>query len=95
MKRTALCAALLASLGATTALAQTPSWSPPPENQRCPSKWGANDEKGSMNHQKPAAVMNAAKLITAGEVFELAHVLGPNMAFFGHGASMCIQSAPS
>jgi len=27
--------------------------------------------------------MNAAKLITAGEVFELAHVLGPNMAFFG------------
>ena len=29
------------------------------------------------------AVMNAAKLIKSGEVFELAHVLGPSMAFFG------------
>jgi hypothetical protein len=35
----------------------------PAEAQRCPSKWGANDERGSMNHQKPAAVMNAARLI--------------------------------
>jgi kynurenine formamidase len=65
------------------ALAQSPSWSPPAENQRCPSKWGPTDERGSANHQKPAAVMNAAKLIKSGEVIELAHVLGPNMAFFG------------
>jgi kynurenine formamidase len=36
-----------------------------------------------MNHQKPAAVMNAARLIKSGEVIELAHVLGPQMAFFG------------
>ena len=35
------------------------------------------------NHQKPAAVLNAAKLIKTGEVIELAHVLGPSMAFFG------------
>ena len=27
--------------------------------------------------------MNAAKLIKSGEVIELAHVLGPSMAFFG------------
>lgn len=65
------------------AFAQSPTWSPPPENQRCPSKWGANDERGSMNHQKAAAVMNAAKLIKAGEVIELGHVLGPAMPFFG------------
>ena len=33
-------AVLGAILAATpTALAQTPSWTPPPENQRCPSKW--------------------------------------------------------
>src|SRR6185436_15110127 len=65
------------------AYAQAPSWTVPAESQRCPSKWGANDERGSANHQKPAAVLNAAKLIKAGEVIELAHVLGPSMAFFG------------
>ncbi len=64
------------------AFAQTPSWVPPPENQRCPSKWGATDERGSANHQKPATVVNAAKLIKTGEVIEIAHVLGPNMPFF-------------
>jgi hypothetical protein len=66
-----------------TAFAQAPTWTVPEESQRCPSKWGAADERGSGNHQKPAAVMNAAKLIKTGEVFELAHVLGPSMAFFG------------
>ena len=67
----------------TVANAQAPSWTVPAESQRCPSKWGAADERGSVNHQKPAAVMNAAKLIKTGEVIELAHVLGPSMAFFG------------
>jgi hypothetical protein len=67
----------------TAAYAQAPTWTVPEESQRCPSKWGAADERGSGNHQKPAAVMNAAKLIKTGEVFELAHVLGPSMAFFG------------
>jgi hypothetical protein len=66
-----------------TAFAQAPTWTVPEESQRCPSKWGAADERGSGNHQKPAAVMNAAKLIRTGEVIELAHVLGPSMAFFG------------
>jgi kynurenine formamidase len=62
------------------ATAQAPSWTVPAESERCPSKWGAADERGSANHQKPAAVMNAVKLIKTGEVIELAHVLGPNMA---------------
>jgi kynurenine formamidase len=83
MKIIAFSAAILTSLVSVTALAQTPSWSPPPESQRCPSKWGADDQRGSMNHQKPAAVLGAAKLIRTGEVIEMAHVLGPNMAFFG------------
>src|SRR5215510_15950965 len=63
------------------AAAQT--WKVPPESQRCPSKWGAGDERGSMNHQKPAAVLNAARLIKSGEVIELAHVLNAQMAFSG------------
>lgn len=84
MKRIASSAVLSAVLmSVTAAQAQTPSWTVPAESARCPSKWGAADERGSMNHQKPAAVMNAAKLIKTGEVIELAHVLGPNMAFFG------------
>jgi kynurenine formamidase len=68
---------------ATAAQAQAPSWSPPPENERCPSKWGANDERGSANHMKPATVMNAMKLVKTGEVIEIGHVLGPTMPFFG------------
>jgi kynurenine formamidase len=59
------------------------SWKMPPDNQRCPSKWGAGDERGSMNHQKPAAVLNATRLIKTGEVIELGHMLSPGMPFFG------------
>src|ERR1044072_4579893 len=76
-------AALALVLGAATAHAQTPSWAVPPENVRCPSKWGAGDERGSANLMKPALVLEAVKLIKAGEIIELAHVLGPSMAFFG------------
>jgi kynurenine formamidase len=80
--------ALAAALGgsllfATAALAQAPTWSPPPESQRCPSRWGPADERGSMNRQNAAAVMNAAKLIKTGEVIELGHVLSDKMPFFG------------
>jgi len=67
----------------TAALAQTPSWSPPPESQRCPSKWGAGDERGAGNHMKPQTVLNAAKLIKTGEVIELGHVLSGNIPFSG------------
>jgi kynurenine formamidase len=69
--------------GTLAANAQTPSWTVPAENQRCPSKWGAGDERGAVNHQKPAAVLNAVKLIKTGEVIELGHVLSPTMPFFG------------
>ena len=82
MKAFTLGAAITLAFSAT-AWAQAPTWTVPAESQRCPSKWGAADERGSANHQKPAAVMNGAKLIKTGEVIELAHVLGPSMAFFG------------
>ena len=70
-------------IGGSSAMAQAPSWTPPPENARCPSKWGAGDERGSANHMKPQSVLNAAKLIKTGEVIELGHVLGAGMPFFG------------
>jgi kynurenine formamidase len=59
---------------ATDAAAQ--SWRPPSPSERCPSKWGAADERGSGNHMKPANVLRAARLIKTGEHFELGHVLG-------------------
>ncbi len=82
MQRTILAtsAAVLLSL-ASIAQAQ---WNVPPESQRCPSKWGAGDERGSGNHMKnPETVLRGARLIKTGEVIELGHVLGPNMPFFG------------
>jgi hypothetical protein len=82
-------------LMAGAAFAQSPTWSPPPENQRCPSKWGANDERGSANHIKPDRVANAMRLVKSGEIIELGHVLNDKMPFFGRGASTCTRSAPS
>jgi kynurenine formamidase len=76
-------AALALALTAVTANAQTPSWTVPPESARCPSKWGAGDERGSANLMKPQLVLDSIKLITTGEIIELAHVLGPAMPFFG------------
>ena len=46
---------------------------------RCPSKWGAGDERGAGNHMKPQSVLNATKLIKTGEVIELGHVLNAAM----------------
>jgi hypothetical protein len=44
-------------------VATAQSWTPPTESQRCPSKWGAADERGSGNLMKPEQVLKAAKLI--------------------------------
>src|SRR5260370_13086380 len=58
-------------------------WNLPAESQRCPSKWGAGDERGSGNHMKnPETVLRGARLINTGAVIELSHLLGPARAFF-------------
>jgi kynurenine formamidase len=75
--------ALVLILGSAAVTADAQSWRPPAESQRCPSKWGAGDERGSANHMKPEAVLRATKLIKTGEVIELGHVLAPDMPFFG------------
>ena len=55
--------------------AQAQSWTPPTDAERCPSKWGPGDQRGSGNHAGPEAVLRAVRLIRTGEVFELGHVL--------------------
>jgi len=80
-----------AIVGTTVALALTlasgaaraQSWQPPADAQRCPSKWGAGDERGSGNHMKADTVLRAARLVRTGEVFELGRVLSGSMPFFG------------
>jgi kynurenine formamidase len=63
------------------AVAQT--WQPPTPAQRCPSKWGANDERGAANHMNPQTVLRASKLIKTGEMIELGWVLSSEMPLFG------------
>ena len=52
---------LTLALGASTT-ARAQSWHPPSEEERCPSKWGAGDERGSGNHMSPQTVLRAARL---------------------------------
>lgn len=78
----------LASSGALLGLVATPahaqqSWSPPPSSERCPSKWGADDRRGSMNLMTPERAKAAADLIQSGEIVELGRTLGQDMPFFG------------
>ena len=55
------------------------SWQPPPDAERCPSKWGAGDQRGSANLMKPETVLRAARLIRTGEFIELGHVLNASI----------------
>jgi kynurenine formamidase len=83
MRHTVVGLVLAAVSALTCAPALAQSWTVPPESQRCPSKWGAGDERGSGNHMKPASVLRATQLIKTGEVIEIAHVLNDKMPFFG------------
>ncbi|MCM3880141.1 MAG: cyclase family protein [Vicinamibacterales bacterium] len=62
-------------------LASAQSWQPAPDAQRCPSKWGAGDQRGAGNHMKPETVLRATRLIRTGEVIELGQVLNSTMPF--------------
>jgi kynurenine formamidase len=76
-------AVIVLALGIAIAAVEAQSWRPPSDSQRCPSKWGTGDQRGSANHMKAATVLRAARLIRTGEFFELGHVLSGSMPFFG------------
>jgi kynurenine formamidase len=76
--RSIVIACAAAFVFATTA-AQAQSWQPPSDAQRCPSKWGAGDQRGAANLMNSETVLRAARLIKAGEVIELGHVLSTTM----------------
>jgi kynurenine formamidase len=58
-------------------------WNTPTDAQRCPSKWGAGDTRGSANHVKPASVLAAMQLVKSGQIVELGRVLEGAMPVFG------------
>ena len=98
MRETIVAAALAASFAfAGIAAAQTPSWQMPPDNQRCPSKWGAGDQRGSGNLQNAEMVMKATKLIKTGQVFELSWPLTPDpkVSFINDNRQYNIYTKPS
>ena len=74
---------MMEGIALVVALAAAQTWRVPPETERCPSKWGADDERGSANHMGPSSVLRARELIRTGEVIELAHVLSADMPLFG------------
>ena len=69
---------VLASL-AFSGMAHAQSWQPPADSARCPSRWGATDERGAGNLKGPEAVLRAARLIRTGEVIELGQILSGAM----------------
>jgi kynurenine formamidase len=73
--------AILVVMSAASTPASAQSWQVPTDAQRCPSKWGAADQRGAGNHMKPETVLRAARLIRTGEVFELGRVLKGDMPF--------------
>ncbi len=62
---------MLPTLLGALSTANAQSWSPPAEADRCPSKWGAGDQRGSASHMGPGSVLRATQLISSGQVIEL------------------------
>ena len=83
MRRIVIGIAIVVALASMSATAYAQSWRPPADYQRCPSKWGAADERGSGNHMKAESVLRATRLIKTGEVIELSYVLNSSMPLVG------------
>ena len=75
-----LCLSLVL-LGSLSAFGQ--QWQPPPPEKRCPSPWGAHDERGAANHMKPETVLKGLRLVKEGKIYELGRVLEAAMPTFG------------
>ena len=79
MRHIVISIALAMVIGLAVDPVHAQSWRPPADGQRCPSKWGAGDQRGSGNHMKPETVLRATRLIRSGEVIELGQVLSAGM----------------
>lgn len=71
-------------------------WHMPSDAQRCPSKWGAGDQRGAANMMTPQSVLAAMQLVRTGEVFELGEVLttDPDESYINRGRVFNIYPKP-
>ncbi|GAA4714359.1 cyclase family protein [Pseudonocardia yuanmonensis] len=61
-------------------------------DQWWPSRYGAGDQAGALNEIGPRAVVEAARLVRTGRVYDLAHVLHADMpAFSGRAFTQVLQ----
>jgi kynurenine formamidase len=61
-----------------------------------PSEWGAEDERGAVNRQTPARVVEAARLIRTGKIYSLGRVYEPGMPMQStRQYSLVIPGAPT
>ena len=86
-------AAVLLVGGAQAARAQ--GWKPPGDSERCPSKWGPNDQRGAGNHMKPEGVNGIHLLenlrldeLAARRAYEFALVVEPLKIQDGTGSTV-------
>ncbi|NNE36907.1 MAG: hypothetical protein HKN08_01280, partial [Gammaproteobacteria bacterium] len=85
---------LLLSLIQTNAMAQ--DWEIASEADRCPSRWGEDDERGSANMVTPASVLKALQVVKTGEIYELGEVLtiDPEESYINRGRVFNIYTKP-
>ena len=69
----------------------------PLATQWWPSPWGAQDQRGANNRMTPAKVLEAAKLIKTGKVYQLGYVLEKGIPLFGErlGAHVVLPGTPT
>lgn len=79
---------------ATDAEAQTTN---PIAGSWWPSPWGPNDERDATNRITPAKVLEAARLIKTGKIYQLSRVLEKGIPLFGErlGAHVVIPGSPA
>jgi len=67
-----------------TGMAKNPQSAPPAGRapRWWPSKYGADDQAGALNEITPAKVLEAARLVRRGQVYDLAHVLHQDIPAF-------------
>ncbi len=70
-------AAMAALVFASSAAARAES----PED--CRSPWGPDDQRGAINRQTPAKILEAARLITQGKIYQLGRVYESGMPLYG------------
>jgi kynurenine formamidase len=83
MKHAVAATVALLTLGFGNLPAAAQTWKPLSDSERCPSRWGADDERGAANLMAPEIVLRAARLIQTGEVIELGFPLHAGMPFYG------------